>query len=91
MQCPSAFLLHKALHARTPPIMVTMQTVKEYFKKKTVGELSVTTARELQEKYGAIVAAQASPVSVCVCVILIANYKCKHKIVLGSVGISFKP
>ena len=71
VHCPTAFLLHKALHTRTPPIMVTMQTVKEYLKKQSIGQMSATTAKELHEKYGAIVTAQAWPV--CMDVIPIAN------------------
>ena len=74
VECQSAFLLHKALHARRPPIMVTIQTVKEYFKKQSIGQASATTAKDLHEKYGPIVTEQACPT--CIDIITIANYKC---------------
>ena len=81
VECQSAFLLHKALHARRPPIMVTIQTVKEYFKKQSIGQLSATTAKDLHEKYGPIVTEQAWPT--CIEIITIANYKCPQLTVRG--------
>ena len=60
-ECPSAYLLHSALSSRRPPIDVSMAAVKTWWQKYKHGQiqLSVSSAKELQEKYGDIVKALA--------------------------------
>ena len=57
----SPYLLHIALSKRSPPIDVSMAAVKTWWQKYKHGpiELSVSTAKELQEKYGDIAKALA--------------------------------
>ena len=54
--CPSAYLLHSALSKRTPPIAVSMATVKTWWLKYKHGdiEFAVKSGTELQDKYGDI-------------------------------------
>ena len=59
-ECPTPFLLHKALQQRRPIINVTMGVAKEWVKKYKVGGQLVSSAKELQEKYGDRVAAAVS-------------------------------
>ena len=58
-ECPSPFLLHKALHQRRPIIHVTVGVAKEWCKKYRVGaqQVGVSSAKELQDNYGDRVAA----------------------------------
>ena len=52
--CPSAYLLHSALSKRTPPIAVSMATVKTWWLKYKHGEIqfSASSGKELHDKYG---------------------------------------
>ena len=60
-ECPSAYLLHIALSRMRPPIDVSSAAVKTWWQKYKQGqiELSVSSAKELQEKYGDIAKALA--------------------------------
>ena len=60
-ECPSAYLLHSALRRRSPPIDVSAGAVRSWWNTYKAGqvELSVSTAKELQEKYGDIAKALA--------------------------------
>ena len=55
--CPSAYLLHSALSKRTPPIAVSMATVKTWWLKYKHGEIqfSASSGKELQDKYSEFV------------------------------------
>ena len=57
----SPYLLHRALSSRRPPIDVSLAAVKTWWEKCKIGqiELSVSSAKELEEKYGDIVKALA--------------------------------
>ena len=56
-ECPSAYLLHSALSRRTPPIHVSMGAVKTWCQKYKHGnvQFSVSSCKELHEKYGDLV------------------------------------
>ena len=60
-ECPSAYLLHSALSSRSPPIDVSIAAVNTWWKKYKHGQiqLSVSSAKELHEKYGDIAKALA--------------------------------
>ena len=57
----SPYLLHIALSSRSPPIDVSIAAVNTWWKKYKHGQiqLSVSSAKELQEKYGDIAKALA--------------------------------
>ena len=52
-ECPSPFLLHKALHGRTPAIGVSMGVVKHWWTlHRNVGQGDIVSADTLNEKHG---------------------------------------
>ena len=56
--CPSPFLLHKALHARTPAIGVSMGVVKHWWTQyRCGGERDIVNAETLNEKHGEVIMA----------------------------------
>ena len=60
-ECPSAYLLHSALRRRSPPIDVSAGVVRSWWNTYKAGrvELTVSSAKELEEKYGDLVKALA--------------------------------
>ena len=52
-QCTSPYLLHKALHNRTDPIVVSMGIVKQWWThhRESAGRPDVCTAHDLNEKH----------------------------------------
>ena len=55
-ECPSPFLLHKALHERSPSIAVSMGVVKHWWTQhRNVGHGDMVNADTLNERHGAII------------------------------------
>ena len=51
-QCPSPFLLHKALHHRVPAVQVSMGVVKHWWTQHRAGTQSdVSSAQQLNDKH----------------------------------------
>jgi hypothetical protein len=53
-ECGSAFLLHAALHNRTPRVHATMAVVKVWWDKNRVasGQAAIKSAQDLEDKHG---------------------------------------
>ena len=53
-ECPSAYLLHRAVASRTPPIDVSAGAVREWWNTYKAGQVehTVSSAKALEEQYG---------------------------------------